>query len=111
MGFRTICNCDFCDAAVDVTDGFKPARINVYPPTPPEIGHQQDEHYMCDECWAKLCNLFPKVKEAERFCIPVPATPPTRQVPNEMDTWTPEQVLVALAKRLGVEVKETPPKE
>ena len=109
MGFRTICDCDGCGDPIDATDKL-PAKVNVYPPTSREVGHQQDEHQLCDTCWAKLCLAFPKFKEAERFAVVQPPPPPRVALPPAMDTWSQEQkesVLLLIGEALGVAVKRT----
>lgn len=107
MGFRTICDCDACGSSIDATDEL-PARVNVYPPTPRDVGHQQDEHHLCRDCWAKLCAAFPKFKEAERFAQRAPVPTVAAAIPSVMDTCTPEQILLALGKRMGLTVVQTP---
>jgi hypothetical protein len=109
MGFRTVCECDGCGETIDATNKL-PAKVNVYPPTPREIGHQQDEHQLCDTCWQKLCLAFPKFKEAERFAQRPPPAPPRMALPAIADTWSQEQresVLMILGEALGVQIKHT----
>lgn len=110
MGFRQVCDCDACGQEIDATDKL-PAKVNVYPPTSREIGHQQDEHQLCDDCWGKLCAAFPKFKEAERFAQPPPPTPARVVLPSIMDTWPMEhrqKFVIELATAMGIGVKEVP---
>lgn len=109
MAFRTVCECDGCGETIDATDKL-PAKINVYPPTSREIGHQQDEHQLCESCWQKLCLAFPKFKESERFAQVPPPAPARLALPPAMDTWSKEQkegVLLLIGEALGVQVKRT----
>jgi hypothetical protein len=101
--------CDACGVEIVLARaGDWPARVCVYAATPADVGTAHDEHELCSVCWDKLCGTFPKFKDAERLVKPSPAPFPSKELPAEMDTWTPEQVLMALAKKLGVNILQTP---
>jgi hypothetical protein len=100
--------CDACDSEMALAEGEQPATVLVYAKTPAGIGKAFDQHELCAACWQKICTTFPKFKDAERLVQPAPIVDPPKQLPSEMDTWSPEQVLMALAKKLGVQVKPTP---
>lgn len=108
MAFRTICNCDTCSSEIDVTNGDHPAKVNATAPTPASIGQQQEESHVCAACWEKLCELFPRFREAERFTKPQPVASPIKPFDDVMDTWTLEQVFMAVAKKMGLNVVQTP---
>lgn len=107
MAIKTVCECDTCDAVIDVTEGNHPACINASAPTPTGIGKQSEESHLCNTCWEKLCALFPRFKEAERFTQPVPVPEPVPSMPPHLDTVSAEELLVVLATKLGVKVKKT----
>lgn len=111
MGIRTVCQCDTCDAEIDLTSGDHPARMNVYAPTPASVGPQQEESILCQACWDKLCATFPRFKEAERFAVPALAPASPSSLPSMMDSWSPEQkeqFLLQLGASMGVAVVKTP---